>query len=654
MCGIIGIISVNGIEKEYLCSMSNSLQHRGPDGYGYMLYSKAKGIRLWINEDISDERLERTTVAFAHRRLSIIDLSTVNSQPMMDESGTYCVVYNGEIYNYIELRKELESLGFAFKTTGDTEVLLHAYEAWGPSCMEKFNGMWAFALLDTLNQCVIFSRDRFGIKPLYYTIMNNLIYFASEIKGLLAISSLQREPNNKILAHYLLTGLVDEMQETFFKGIYQFPAAHWATISLRDDSLKVNPKSYWSLPTTAFQGTKKDAINQFRELFLDAVKVHTRSDVSVGTCLSGGLDSSSIVCSAEILKKENLIPMYSHNAFGYCSSDQWSEKEYMDIVTKATSINMHYITISQADFEKNVPRIILQQDEPFGSASIVAQWFVFQRAKAEGITVMLDGQGADEILGGYHTFFKTIALNMLFNRNILRFLALRYRYEKEIGEFPLKYRLITTGKIASLIPTQILKILRPFKKLVTRRPESINLPSPKISPFTDALIEQHPLELSVSKRGRTLNEDLYIRLKSMSLPALLRFEDRNSMAHSIEARVPFLDHRLVELLFTIPGNLKINKVTTKYIFREAMKGILPESIRNRKDKIGFMASPSLTFSFIQNHYNTLIQNQTELEKQIFDPSGIAKLIKSNDQSSSLEQQLWRILNTKLWIRHHWG
>lgn len=655
MCGIAGIISTNGIEKGHLAAMSAALQHRGPDGYGYMLYSELEGVQVWLNEEISDYRQELDTVGFAHRRLSIIDLSAANSQPMVDESGTYCVVHNGEIYNYIELRKELENLGYSFKTTGDVEVLLRAYEAWGPACMEKFNGMWAFALLDTRNQCVILSRDRFGIKPLYYTIQDNSIYFASEIKGLLAIPSIDREPNQRIVAKYLLTGLLDDTEETFFEGIYQLPAAHWAKIPLKTGTLTISPKPYWSFPTTAFQGTEKDAIEQFRKLLLDAVRIHARSDVPVGTCLSGGLDSSSIVCASELLRKKDLIPSYSHTAFGYCpAKGRWSEREYMNVVARATSVSMHYVAVSQEDFENTIPRIIQEQDEPFGSASIVAQWFVFERAKKEGMTVMLDGQGGDETLAGYHHYFATIALDLLHRRRIMRYLALRSRYEKVIGEFPLPYRLLSLRTIISVIPSSLVDLLRPLIWLAKRRSRRISIAKSRGSPFTEALIEQCLAEQSAPRRRRTLNEELQAQVQSSSLPALLRYEDRNSMAHSIEARVPFLDYRLVELLFRLPQNLKINGVTTKYILREAMKGILPESIRTRKDKIGFKADPALTFSFLRKHSDDLLCNKTCFEERWFAPHGIEALLNRCDQSSSDEFLLWRILNMKLWLHHHWN
>ena len=266
MCGIAGIFSPKGIEVDHLTLMSTALQHRGPDGHGYMLFSKEQGIRVVVKGDISRCRPQREYVGFAHRRLSIIDLSEASYQPMKDESNTYCVTYNGELYNYLDLKEELQVLGYSFKTAGDTEVLLRAYQAWGPKCMQKFNGMWAFVLLDAHNQCLILSRDRFGIKPLYYMIRDNTLYFASEIKGLFAVPSNNKKPNERVVAKYLLTGLIDDSEETFFEGVFQFPAAHWSRISLNDDKLLIKPQRYWSLPRFKYQGTEQDAVMTFREL----------------------------------------------------------------------------------------------------------------------------------------------------------------------------------------------------------------------------------------------------------------------------------------------------------------------------------------------------------------------------------------------------
>jgi asparagine synthase (glutamine-hydrolysing) len=655
MCGIAGIISTKGIKTKDLPEMSSMLQHRGPNGHGYLHYSQRMGMRVWLNQEPPPQDPGSISVGFAHRRLSIIDLSMGSSQPMIDGSGKYGITFNGEIYNYLELKQELEKLGYSFKTTGDTEVLLRAYEAWGPACMKRLNGMWAFVLLDAQNQCVIFSKDRFGIKPLYYMIQDNSIYFSSEIKGLLALSSYRPEPNEKIIFRYLLTGIVDDTEETFFQGTFGFPPGHWAKVSLTSESLSMKPEPYWTFPQTSYQGTEEDAVNQFRELFLDSLKIHTQSDVPVGTCLSGGLDSSSIVCGSELLRKNYQLPNLSHSAFGYCTSDErYLEKKYMETVAQATSIKMHYVEFTAEQFRSFLPQIIRSQEEPFGSASIVTQWFVFQRAKAEGMTVMLDGQGADETLAGYHTYFATIALDLLSKRKFLRYLSLRSQYEREIGTFPLSRSLYSLGTLSSFIPYPLQTLLRPVIQLLRQAKQKGSFVQRGRSSVNASMMKQFSMNQMNVFPIHSLNEELQIQVRSTCLPALLRYEDRNSMDHSIEARVPFLDHRLVEFLFTLPEHWKIHGVTTKYILREAMKGILPESIRTRKDKIGFKATPDLTFHLVRDHFDSLVESQTEYEKKWFDSEGVKETLLNPNQSVHFEFLLWRILNLKLWLRQNWN
>jgi asparagine synthase (glutamine-hydrolysing) len=654
MCGITGIISPKGIKGSDLILMSSALCHRGPDGYGYMLYSDQDSIRVWLNEDPPSLDLNHVIVGFAHRRLSIIDLSPMSLQPMIDDCGNYCVTYNGEIYNYLELRSELELLGYSFKTTGDTEVILRAYQAWGTNCMQRFNGMWAFVLLDAKKQCVILSRDRFGIKPLYYMIQNNSIYFSSEIKGFLAISSYSPEPNEKTVVKYLLTEILDDTEQTFFTGIFQFPAGHWAKVLLNTDSLSINPQPYWTFPHVSYQGTEQDAIREFQELFLDSLRIHIQSEVPVGTCLSGGLDSSSLVCGSTLLRRNYELPNFSHAAFGYCSSDeQYSERKYMDIVAEATHTNMHYVEVTPAQFRVCLPQIIRCQEEPFGSASIATQWFVFQRAKKEGMKVMLDGQGADEILGGYHTYFTTIALNLIAKQKLLSYFSLRTQYEKEIGKFPLSYQRFSSAILYYLLPYPfkdvfqlLLRHLRGLKRIGQKMKESLLL--------RPELIKRYSINAQHVLFSHSLSEELQHEVRYTSLPRLLGYEDKNSMAHSIESRVPFLDYRLVEFLFTLPDQWKINGVLTKYILREAMKGILPERVRTRKDKIGFKAASNFTFQFVREDCSSLIENQTEFEKLWFRKENVSEILRGYDQTKYYEFLLWRILNLKLWLRQHWS
>jgi len=653
MCGIAGIVSSKGLEPGALRAMSQALEHRGPDGFGYSTYSKETGLRIWKNQVYPTSSIGSASVGFVHRRLAIIDLSSDGLQPMTDESGELCVIYNGEIYNYLELRTELEELGYRFSTNSDTEVLLQAYRAWGSECLRRFNGMWAFALLDLRKRTILLSRDRFGIKPLYYSAQNQILTFASEIKALLAVPETPCVPNEKIVAHYLLTGLVDHTQETFFEGIYQFPAAHWAEISLDDPSLFVTPQRYWSIPHDKNNASDPEIVDEFRNLFLDSLRLHARSDVPVGTCLSGGLDSSSIVCGAEILRRAQMIPRYSHTAYGYCASDdKFSEKKFMQAVIDATSAQMNYIEISSDDFLKALIRIIREQDEPFGSASIVAQWFVFQRARQTGMTVMLDGQGADEIIGGYHYYFHSVARSLLLRGDISGLLSLQKTYQKEIGPFP--FSLHPISLIYNVFPNGV----RSYAQKVRFR-----MGAQKISPFSNFLrsmaisnkfIQAHVQFLPELTKPNSLDEHLRADVQLLSLPALLRFEDRNSMAHSIEARVPFLDHRLVEFLFKIPEKMKVRGIATKYVLRQAFQDDLPELILNRKDKIGFKAAPNLTFNLINKAHLNLLENQTDYEKRWFVMEDLERIFHSSNHGISDEFNLWRIINVKIWARQFWG
>lgn len=652
MCGIAGIIAPEGIRHDHLVRMSTALQHRGPDGSGVMLYSRPRGLRLSLNEpDLNDQDLH-DLVGFAHRRLSIFDLSDASLQPMVDERGCFCVTYNGELYNYLDLRQDLEALGYSFQTTGDTEVLLRAYEAWGPDCLQRFNGMWAFAILDLRDHTVFLARDRFGIKPLYWTTHQGACYFASEIKGLLAVPGLRPQPNDGVVAQYLATGMVDNSNQTFFNSIEQFPAAHWASIPLGSYAVQPIPRRYWSIPHDAFAGSETEATAQLRDLFLDAVRLHAQSDVPVGSCLSGGIDSSAIVCTAELLRASQQIPHYSHNAFGFCAQDEKvSERRYMDMVAAQTSARMHYVNVSESQVQQHAPDIIRMQDEPFGSASIVAQWFVFQRAKSKGMTVMLDGQGADETLAGYHTYFATIAGDYLAHGRFAEYQALRSRFQRDFGPFPVSHKSL----MWSFAPTSVREATRLAKRgLVRSLPRLV----PGDGVETALSSDLWSLYAAESSRNghvpRRLRDALQISVESTGLPSLLRFEDRNSMAHSIEARVPFLDHRLVEFLFGIPDAWKVRDTRTKFLFREAMTGILPEPIRSRTDKIGFRADPSWTHSFVRQHRQTILHNASELERRWFNAEGLETLVSGISQASGNEHALWRVLNTKIWARQQWG
>jgi asparagine synthase (glutamine-hydrolysing) len=664
MCGIAGIIAPNGFDHRHLRVLSDALVHRGPDGFGYLLASASGDMRIRHNAHLAADELRPATLGFAHRRLSILDLSDASLQPMADESGDFVVCYNGEIYNSPELRDELRGLGYWFRTTGDTEVLIHAYRAWGPEFVRRFNGMWAFALYDRRAGTVLLSRDRFGIKPLHYTMRNGRLYFASEIKALLAVPGLLGEPNRTVVSQFLQTGLTDTGDDTFFDGIFRLPAAHNAVVSVRDGVPVVRPQRYWDLPTETSRISARDAAHDFRELLFDAVRSHTLSDVAVGTCLSGGLDSSSIVCTAEELRRRGGLRNYAHRAYGYVAADaRFSERRHMDAVVAATGVEMNYVEADDDGFIESLAGVFGAQDEPFGSASIVVQYLVFQRARQTGVTVMLDGQGADEILGGYHHFLVPLGQSFLANRQVMRYLRLRRQYETELGApFPIADR----TAVAALLPGPALRTIRRVRiALARRRSARLALVAPQLAP---AAAPESPEQTALTSELRghfqspeaywpatsDLNDVLRLYVQSLCLPALLRFEDRNSMAHSIEGRVPFLDYRLVEFLFRLPADHKINGARTKHVLREAMTGVLPESIRTRKDKLGFKPTPSLTFNLVRRQAAALTAPANDLEAAWFDPSALRRALARSDESDALEFFLWRVYSVKQWLRAHWG
>jgi asparagine synthase (glutamine-hydrolysing) len=655
MCGIAGIIAPNGFDHRHLRVLAEAQQHRGPNGFGYLLASAAGELRIRHNAHFAAEERLGATVGFAHRRLAILDLSDASLQPMVDETGDIALCYNGEIYNCRELSEELRGLGFRFRTTGDTEVVVQAYRAWGADCVRRFNGMWAFALYDRRAATVLLSRDRFGIKPLHYVIRGGRLYFASEIKALLAVPGLLGEPNLSVISQFLQTGLTDTTDETYFEGVRRLPAAHNAVVSIRGGTPEVRPQRYWDLPTETERISTREAVERVRSLFFDAVRSHTLSDVPVGTCLSGGLDSSSIVCTAAELRRRADMANYTHRAYGYVAADaRYSERRHMEAVVGATSVDMNYVECSDDAFIDTVPQVLAAQDEPFGSASIAVQYLVFQRARQTDVTVMLDGQGADETLGGYHHFLTTLAQSFLSTRQVLRYLRLRSQYAAETGApFPIADRTAA----AALMPRLMLRALVRLRSALgvggsgmTATPSEI----PEQTALTPSLRGGFDPAAVAWQPTADLNAILRLYVQSLCLPALLRYEDRNSMAHSIEARVPFLDHRLVEFLFTLPERYKIDGARTKYVLREAMAGVLPESIRRRKDKLGFKATPSLTFNLVRRAGASLTSPANDFEAEWFDEAALRRATARRDESDALEFFLWRIYNVKQWLRGYWG
>ena len=414
MCGIFGCFDRDGdVPRNILRRATAIVSHRGPDGWGYLLANPSSGTANFCRDP--GEFSAPATISFGHRRLSIIDLSEAAGQPMGTPEGDLWITYNGEIYNYIELRKELAGKGHVFRTASDTEVILHAYREWGEECLSRFNGMWAFGLLDLRRKRLFCARDRMGVKPFYYHTNGKRFLFGSEIKQFFVDPSIPMEPHKGVAYDYLVHGVLDHSDLTFFSKIKQLRGGFFLIIDLTMESPDPAIRRYWGVdPGARIDGlTDAQYADRFRELLEDSVRLRLRSDVPVGSCLSGGLDSSSIVCIANrLLREEGGVG--KQNTFSSCFEDRrFDERIFIDAVVAATGVRSHCVFPQEGDVFRELSSLLWHQDEPFGSTSIYAQWCVFRLAKETGVKVMLDGQGADELLGGYHGFFDPYMAGLL-------------------------------------------------------------------------------------------------------------------------------------------------------------------------------------------------------------------------------------------------
>jgi asparagine synthase (glutamine-hydrolysing) len=542
MCGISGIVNKTGVpvERNEIKEINDVIYHRGPDAEGFYFHS---------------------CFAFGHRRLSVIDISSAGHQPM-EYLNKYWITYNGEVYNYIEIRDELIRLGYTFRTATDTEVILAAYDKWGVECFVRFNGMWAMAIFDKSSNIIVFSRDRFGIKPLYYKDLEASFIFGSEIKQLINCST-ENKINEDVLLEYMLTRIDNHTEATYFKNINSLPPSHYMIYSLADHSyLKTK---YYELKTIPGIDciNETQLIESFKDTFKSAVKLRLRSDVKVGTCLSGGLDSSAISNLAAGMY--NVESDARFTAINVKSTDKVNdESQFASIVAKSSNIELHTVMPTYEDFINSIDEVIYTQEEPFGSPSMFMGWHVFQKARALDCKVMLNGQGGDEILLGYERYFpSTISLLNPFNF----FYSIYNQSANSRQSFFTLFAFYFYFKI-------------PFLRALKNKRRSLVKKDFKRNKYFDFI--------KMSARSYKSPSQLQIlEITTLQLPHLLRYEDRNSMRHSIETRLPFLDYRLVELAISLPLIMKINKGWTKYILRRSIDGDLPEEIVWRKNKFGF-------------------------------------------------------------------
>ncbi|MCA9468934.1 MAG: asparagine synthase (glutamine-hydrolyzing) [Nitrospira sp.] len=612
MCGIAGVVG-REIEKEFRKQVVRKMiamqKHRGPDGEGFFDSSEA---------------------SLGHCRLAIIDLGQTGHQPMSDCSGRYWITYNGEIYNYIELADELRGLGCYFEGHSDTEVLLNAYCQWGPDCVLRLRGMFAFAIWDRKEKTLFAARDRLGIKPFHYYLKGDeLLAFSSELKALIPLI-LKPKVNLALARDFIAWNLLDHNEsETLVEEIRRLPPAHTLLWNIGG---KPQMERYWApsfneeIVTNPLE--RNSLIDEFHSRFNKSIAIHLRADVPVGTCLSGGLDSSAIVCAiSEEMKKwdRNADQNLLHTFSAYFDEPHLDERIYIEEVIAKTGCTPHFVKPQGDQLREDLDRWLWHMDEPVGGLGAYVQYCVFRLSQQNGIKVLLDGQGADEQLAGYRKFI------LVFLRQLFR----EKRYLKVVSEslaFFFSLELLRTTRFVD----GRRYLLEASSDLAKLWPHGIVPPSPTAMGLKDSL-------------GRRLLADQ----THFSLPVLLRYEDRNSMAFGVESRVPFLDHPLVEFLGNLPADMKLGGGWTKRILRDALLGVLPEKVRTRKSKLGFSAPETKWLAGpLEKLLNDRLRNPEYL-MEVVDCESVRKLLEQRvrgDRSLSLQNILFRLAIYESWAK----
>jgi asparagine synthase (glutamine-hydrolysing) len=650
VCGIIGQLSRDSapVDVARASAALTALRHRGPDDEGLVVIETPTGRTTAVRGADTPGAVLSLDAPYAPRgeagaaegdlvlgarRLAIQDLSAAGHQPLCNEDATVWVAFNGEIHNFVELRRELESHGHRFRSHTDTEVVVHAYEQWGEECFHRFNGMWAFALWDARRRVLLCCRDRYGIKPLVYADDGRTLSFASEIKGLLALDAVRPEVNEPLAYDYLAHGFVDHTAETFFRGVHMLPPGHL----LRASRAKVQTARWYDLAPAE---PNAEWVESFRGVFTDATALRLVSDVPVGTCLSGGLDSSAIVCTVAELTASGRASLGGAAVQKTFSArypdDAVDEGRFIDAVAARSAAERHDVFPSGDTLHEELDRLVWHQEEPFGSTSIYAQWCVYRLARAEGVTVTLDGQGGDEVIGGYPQQLSPFLTQLVRTGRVREW----SRESRAAGRDATLAGFATTALRGALwsLPGGVQRKVQ-SAKAERRYPEWLNGRTETAPRFAAALPSVHPGD----KLKAQLLHDLTVRL-----PALLRYCDRNSMAHSVEARLPFLDHRLVELCFALPPRAFIRDGFTKAVLRDAMRDRVPPEVLARRDKIGFATPES---AWLDGELREIASSRSFAGRGYVKPGGIEPLLEAHERGDTAATgALWRCVNLELWLR----
>ena len=640
MCGLAGFIKRSTAQLDtvqILQTLSQSIPHRGPDAAGFGAWKRGKKAEINHHTALSFS-FDSPDVAFIHRRLSIIDTSTNGHQPVLSDDGRYMLIQNGEIYNYIELRKELISLGHQFHSEADTEVLLKSYIEWGNRAFNKFIGMFAVCILDTKHNELTLVRDFFGIKPLFYSLTSKALVFGSEIKALLNFPGMDKKANLSSVRDYLSLGLVNHNQESFYSTINSLEPGHYLTVKL-DRIHEFKSHKYYtrsSEPLTTKDLSFEEAAQHLRDLFFDSVKLHMRSDVPYGAALSGGVDSSAITAVMRSINGNHK----ELKTFTYSTKDTaFDEERYADLMIDLTQAKAYKALISPIDLRNEIDVLLNTQDEPFGSTSIYAQYKVFEEAKNNGIKVILGGQGADEILGGYRSYYTAAVSGMIRSGRISQALQLIAALNRE-GKISLANFLLRL--FARLCPPSL------GRQIHRHYAQSGISSAVNWQWFNNRGINGRYSNLPGT--ANKLEKALEVDFTSYNLPGLLRYEDRNSMAHSIESRVPFLTPDIVEFVGSLPPTYLIDKSgCDKAVFRAAMRNIVPDDILDRKDKIGFQTPEKNWFTELAPWIREIITGSNFKDIPFFDAEKVLNSWQMFEQGKTeFPRAIWRWVNLARW------
>lgn len=626
MCGFVGIVGVRGapVNAAWTRRMAATLEHRGPDDEGFF---------------------DAPSVALGFRRLSILDLSPAGHQPFESEDGNLALVFNGEIFNFLELRDELRARGHAFRSSGDTEVLLRAYQEWGTDCLSRFNGMWAFLLYDRRRGVVFGSRDRFGVKPLYRREAGERVLFGSEIKALLAVPGLPVEPDWATASRFLSSGRLEMIRDgtaTFLAGVEQVPPG--TGFELSTDGTRRQWR-FWELPAEDRE-QPGDPVAAFRDTLQDAVRIRLRSDVPVGVALSGGLDSTSIISIMARLRAahEDGGALPALHAFSYMPPE-FDETRYVLATVDATGAVLHRTELGPEALWDQLPTLLRYHDEPVHSATAQVGFEIYRLAAAHGTKVILGGQGADETIGGYYPYHADSWYTHL-RRGRLGMAA------SDVTDYCRGHGVPLGATAAATLRRFVLSEANRFgayRTVVARRRARRH--SPFADWFVTGVLRPAAPELASASEAPLLDSVLRRAVQESPLPLYLRIEDRNAMAHSVEARLPFLDYRLVSLMFRLAPEWKLRGQWNKYVLRESMRGIIPESVRARVDKMGFPTPVAHWFRGpLGDRMTELLEDRRMAERGIYRMDVIREaLARHRRGDADYSSALFNVAQFEMWL-----